>query len=227
VSSARASQRLALCPAGPSSIPVNAACRDTLTPTATHNLPRQLTTEIAMTNHRRSLTVAGVAGSFLLAACSSSSTPAAVHANTSIQKTLGNSSATGPSTASTGSGGSVAPCSLLTQAEVDAAVGQPLGPGKSTIPNYDCTWATSDFAASVSVTVSDWNAVKTSATTTGTATSVPGVGDEALSKGGGLLYVRKGDAGFLLLIGGPHIDSLPDHGLAAEKVLATAVLGRL
>jgi len=226
-SSARASQRRALCPADPSGIPVNAACRDTPTPTGTRNLPRQLTTEIAMTHHRRSLTVAGVAASLLLAACSSSSPPAAVHANPNVQKTPGISSATGPSTASTTSGGSVAPCSLLTQAEVDAAVGQPLGPGKSTIPNYDCSWATSDFAASVSVTVSDWNAVKTSATTTGTATPVPGVGDEALSKGGGLLYVRKGDAGFLLLIGGPHIDSLPDHGLAAEKVLATAVLGRL
>jgi len=48
-----------------------------------------------------------------------------------------------------------------------------------------------------------------------------------LTKGGGLLYVRKGDAGFLLLVGGPHIDSLPDHGLAAEKVLAAAVLSRL
>jgi hypothetical protein len=58
-------------------------------------------------------------------------------------------------------------------------------------------------------------------------TSVPGVGDEALYKGGGLLYVRKGNAGFLLSINGPHIDSLPDGGLAQEKVLAAAVLGRL
>ena len=79
----------------------------------------------------------------------------------------------------------------------------------------------------MSVTVSDWSAIKTSATANGTATAVSGVGDEALTKGGGLLYVRKGDAGFLLLIGGPHIDTLPDHGLAAEKVLAAAVLSRL
>jgi hypothetical protein len=185
-----------------------------------------------MTNQRRLITTVAAAGSLLLAACSSSSTPTPVHANPTIQKHAGNSSAAGPATAPTGGGGavnagSVTPCSLLTQAEVDAAVGQPLGPGKPTIPNYDCAWATSDFTASVSVTVSDWSAIKTSATTNGTATAVSGVGDEALTKGGGLLYVRKGDAGFLLLIGGPHIDSLPDHGLAAEKVLAAAVLSRL
>jgi hypothetical protein len=184
-----------------------------------------------MTNQRHLITIVTAASSLLLAACSSSTTPSAGHANPTIQKHVGNSSA-GPSTASTSSGnassgGSVAPCSLLSQAEVDAAVGQPLGPGKSTIPHYDCAWTTSDFIASVSVTVSDWSAIKTSATSTGTATAVSGVGDEALTKGGGLLYVRKGDAGFLLLIGGPHIDSLPDHGLAAEKVLAAAVLSRL
>lgn len=132
-----------------------------------------------------------------------------------------------PAGAARPAAGSGIPCSLLTQAEVDTAVGQPLGPGESTIPHYDCAWSTSDFAASVSVTVSDWSAIHTSATTNGTATSVAGVGDEALTKGGGLLYVRKGDAGFLLLIGGPRIDSLPDHGLAAEKVPAAAVLRRL
>ena len=123
--------------------------------------------------------------------------------------------------------GSVGPCALLTQAEVDTAVGQPLGPGKATIPNYDCGWSTPDFLASVSVTVSGWAEMKTAATRTGRSTAVAGVGDEALTKGGGLLYVRKGTAGFLLLVGGPKIDSSPDHGLAAEKVLATDVLGRL
>ena len=185
-----------------------------------------------MTNQRRLITTVAAAGSLLLAACSSSSTPTAAHANATIQTHIGNSSSAGSSTDATGggattNGGSADPCSLLTQAEVDAAVGQPLGPGKATIPHYDCAWATSDFTASVSVTVSDWSAIKTSATTNGTASSVPGVGDEALTKGGGLLYVRKGSAGFLLSIGGPHIDSLPDHGLAAEEVLAAAVLSRL
>lgn len=160
----------------------------------------------------RFLTTAAVASLLLLAACSSGAVG---------------------TTAAPASGGeatkakTVSPCSLLTQAEVDTAVGQPLRPGKATIPNYDCSWTTSDFSASVSVSVSDWAAIKTSATANGTATPVSGVGDEALTKGGGLLYVRKGSVGFLLLIGGPHLDAQSDHGLAAEKVLAAAVLSRL
>lgn len=191
----------------------------------TRNLPHQRTTETPMKHRSLPLIAVAVTGSFLLAACGGSSTPAGT--NTKLQEAVTGSRATGPSTTSTGSGASLSPCSLLTQAEVDAAVGQPLGAGKPTIPNYDCAWNTSDFTASVSVTVSDWNAVRTSATTNGTATPVPGLGDEALRKGDDMLYVRKGDAGFLLLIGGPHIDSLPDHGLAAAEALANAVLGRL
>lgn len=182
------------------------------------------------TEHRFLPIAAAVA--LLLAACSSNSTPAANPASPAHNRSAGDGNAvptaappvddTEPSAA-----GSIDPCSLLTQAEVDTAVGQPLRPGKATIPNYDCAWSTSDFAADVSVTVSDWTAIKTSATTNGKATAVAGVGDEALTKGGGLLYVRKGSAGFLLMIGGPHIDSQHDEGLAAEKILATAVLGRL
>jgi hypothetical protein len=172
------------------------------------------------------------AGCLLLAACSSASTPQAGQASASAHNPTPGTGIASPSTnppgGGTTTGGSVEPCSLLTQAEVDTAVGQPLGPGKATIPNYDCQWTTTDFSAGVSVTVSDWSAIKTSATANGhTPTSVLGVGDEALYKGGGLLYVRKGTAGFLLSINGPHIDSLPDGGLAQEKVLAAAVLGRL
>ncbi|MDP9116924.1 MAG: hypothetical protein M3O28_06645 [Actinomycetota bacterium] len=137
-------------------------------------------------------------------------------------------SAAATSSGGTARGSSVDPCSLLTQAEVDAAAGQALGPGKPTIPHYDCTWTTSDFAASVTLTISDWTAIKAAATGNGhPPTPVSGVGDEALTKGGGLLYVRKGSAGFLLMIAGAHLDSLPDKGLAAEKVLAAAVFGRL
>ena len=124
------------------------------------------------------------------------------------------------------------PCSLLTQAEVDTAVGQPLGAGKQTLTLQDCQWTTSDFTAGVDVTVSDWTGIKNAATANGTktATSISGVGDEALNlngSNGSLLYVRKGAEGFLLTINGPHIDGTPDHGLAQEKVLAKAVLGRL
>lgn len=188
-----------------------------------------------MTNERPrriAAAVVALAGLLLLAACSSSSTPQAGQANPSAQHaTTGDTSAppiNPPSGGGTAIGGSVDPCSLLTQAEVDTAVGQPLGPGKQVATLDDCLWTTADFTAGVDVTVSDWTAIKTAATSTGGAPSpVPGVGDEALYKGGGLLYVRKGSVGFLLTINGPHIDSLPDGGLAQEKVLAAAVLGRL
>lgn len=180
-----------------------------------------------MKTPHRFLTTAAAVGLLLLAACGGNSAPAALPANSAIDTPTGHSSADKPVGAPANNAGSVDPCSLLTQAEVDHAVGQPLRPGKATIPKYDCAWSTSDFAADVSVTVSDWAAIKASATTTGKATAVAGVGDEALTKGGGLLYVRKGSVGFLLMIGGPHINSLPDEGLAAEKVLAAAVLGRL
>jgi hypothetical protein len=198
----------------------------------THSSHPRLKMETAMPTKRFTLTTAAIAGALMLAACSSTSTPTAAHTRPSAHPAGNVTGAAGATTASAGGGVAASsgadPCSLLTQAEVDKAVGQPLGAGKATIPHYDCTWGTSDFAASVSVTVSDWTAIKTSATANGhTPASVPGVGDEALSSGGGLLYVRKGSSGFLLLIGGPHIDSSPDHGLAAEKVLAAAVLGRL
>ena len=60
--------------------------------------------------------------------------------------------------------------------------------------------------------------------------AVSGVGDEALNlngSNGSLLYVRKGSSGFLLTMNGPNIDSLADHGLAKEEVLAALILPRL
>lgn len=119
------------------------------------------------------------------------------------------------------------PCSLLTQAQVDTAAGQPLGAGKANVPLGDCSWSSSDFSANVDVTVSTWSAIKTAATANGhTPTSLSGVGDEALDNGP-LLSVRKGHTGFLLVLGGPTIDSAADHGLAQEKVLATAILSHI
>jgi hypothetical protein len=158
-----------------------------------------------------------------LAACGSSS-PAPAGAVNRVTH--------GPAAVSAPGGNAVAgtghPCALLTQAEVETAVGQRVGPGKQTSTLDDCQWTTSDFAAGVSISVSDWAGVKAAATGNGhTPRSVPGVGDDALTNGGGLLYVRKGNAGFLLTINGPHVDSLPDQGLTQEKVLATAVVGRL
>ena len=119
------------------------------------------------------------------------------------------------------------PCSLLTQAEVETAVGQHLSAGLSDPTLGDCSWSSSDFTANVDLTVSTWSAIQTAATANGhTPDPIPGIGDEALNNDG-LLSVRSGDTGFLLTIGGPTIDSSPDSGLAQEEVLAAAVLGRI
>jgi len=123
------------------------------------------------------------------------------------------------------------PCSLLTQAEVDAAVGQPLGQGKSTVAHLDCAWSSSDFGANVYLTVGDWTTVTSAASANGGApTAIAGLGDEAWTasgNNGSLVYARKGGNGLLLIIDGPQVDSLADHGVAQEKVLAAAILGRL
>jgi hypothetical protein len=171
----------------------------------------------------------------LLGACSGASSPAPTPASNGAASPADQQAsvpaASGPSSAAAGS--PVDPCSLLTQSEVDSAAGQPLGHGNQIGALDDCQWSTSDFAASVELDVGDWSAIKAKSAESGqTLTSVPGVGDEAwtLNRAGNAaeLYVRKGTTGFVLLLGGgQYIDSLSDLGLAQEKVLAAAVLGRL
>jgi hypothetical protein len=171
---------------------------------------------------------------FLLGACSGASVPAptpSANGATAAAQEPSVPAAAGP--ASPTPGGTVDPCSLLTQAEVDTAAGQPLGHGNQAGALDDCQWSTSDFAASVELEVGDWSAIKAKSAETGQSlTAVPGVGDEALTLNAAgnaaQLYVRKGSTGFLLLLSdAQYIDSLADLGLAQEKVLAAAVLGRL
>jgi hypothetical protein len=172
--------------------------------------------------------------SLLLAACSGSSVPAPSQtANGASTAPAEQASLPATATPSGPAAGSPAdPCSLLTQAEVDTAAGQPLGHGNQA-GTLVCQWSTSDFAASVELDLGDWSQIKAKATEFGQAlTSVPGIGDEALTfnqaGNAAQLYVRKGTTGFLLLLGGgEYISSLSDLGLAREKVLAAAVLGRL
>lgn len=154
------------------------------------------------------------------------------------------SSASTPAPADAATGGPLAPCSLLTQAEVDTAAGQSLGPGAQAGALDDCQWSNSDFSGSVELEVGDWSAIKAKQAgpdgllhagplgSGPTLTSVPGVGDEAwtfnAAGSSAQLYVRKGTTGFMLLLGGgQYLSSLADLGLAREKALASAVLGRL
>jgi len=168
------------------------------------------------------------AGCLLLAACGSSGHPTVAGGPGTPGATATQPGGTAPAGPAAGSPD---PCSLLTQAEVDAAVGQPLGAAQSGAEPGACQWSTADFVADVDITVADWTSIKAAATAGAhQPVAISGVGDEALNlngSNGSILYVRKGDVGFLLTINGPKIDSLPDHGLAQEQVLATAALGRL
>lgn len=92
-----------------------------------------------------------------------------------------------------------------------------------------CDYNAEGFVAGASLTMSDWDGIKGAATGGGRVipTLISGVGDEALNlngSGGSLLYVRKGNQGFLLTLNGPNIDGLADRGLSKEKDLALKIL---
>lgn len=123
------------------------------------------------------------------------------------------------------------PCALLDQAEAVSSVGEPLGPRVESAQGTagTCLYKSGNDSAFVALTVTSWDALKSFAHRSG-ATSVSSVGDEALTftdAAGSQLVVRSGSVGFRLLIHGPNIDSLPDHGLAKEKALTALILPRL
>jgi len=121
-------------------------------------------------------------------------------------------------------------CDLMGRPDAEAAVGQPLPQNTVNLTLGMCDFNAADFSAGASLTVGSWESVKGAATAGKTApASVPGVGDEALNRNGSsgsVLYVRKGSEGFLLNLHGPKIDPLPDHGLAAERDLASKIVAR-
>jgi hypothetical protein len=131
----------------------------------------------------------------------------------------------GPAATST-----VKPCDLIARSDAEAAVGQALPKTDENVTLGTCGYSATDFAAGVQFTVTTWEAVKTAAQSYAGAkppTAVNGVGDEALTRGGGSLYVRKGSRGILLVINGPQVDGLPDHGLSRVEDLARTILPKL
>ena len=191
-------------------------------PTVTHDIRRRLVA-----------TALSAAGCLLLGACSSSTTSIGTAAtrvtSTAVSQSGPTKSAAAVTSADVAATRGSDPCSVLTQADVDTAVGQPLGSGKPNAALGNCVWSSADLSASVDITVSTWLSIKNAATANGTKPappSVPGIGDTAFWAEG-FLYVQKGDAGFLLSISSPQLNSAADLGLAQAKVLATAALGRL
>ena len=124
-------------------------------------------------------------------------------------------------------------CDLLTQADSEAAVGQPLPKKTENLTLGMCDYNAEDFSAGASLTVGSWDSIKGAAT--GGAhqpQATSGIGDEALyfagsEYGGSPLYVRKGDEGFLLKLNGPKIDHMASaDAVVVEKELALKVLGK-
>jgi hypothetical protein len=138
--------------------------------------------------------------------------------------------ASAPTATGSPAASSIKACELMTQPEAEAAVGQALPKVTENGTLGMCTRSAEDFSAGADLTVGEWESMKTAATSRSAPVSVSGVGDEALNlngSNGSLLYVRKGTKGFLLVLNGPKIDHLADHGLAQEKDLASKIVSRL
>ena len=186
---------------------------------------------------RRTLICAGlVATTGALAACSGSSTPSAQVASPGVAPpaaTVAKQSDQAAVDAAVFASGIVTKrkaCDLMVRPDAEFAVGQPLPQNTVNLALGMCDFNAADFSAGASVTVGSWESVKGAATSGKSApAAIGGVGDEALNlngSNGSTLYVRRGSEGFLLEVHGPKIDHLPDHGLAAEKDLATKILAR-
>lgn len=124
-------------------------------------------------------------------------------------------------------------CDLLTQADSESAVGQPLPKRDENITLGMCGYNAEDFSAGASLTVSSWESIKNAATAGAhQPQAISGIGDEALyfagsETGGSPLYVRKGDEGFLLSLNGPKIDHMGSaDAVAVEKELALKIVGK-
>jgi hypothetical protein len=154
----------------------------------------------------------------------------------------GTSPATGsPTGAGGGGGGTVSdPCSLLTQAEVSAVVGQPVGPGTKDIEPKECDWqypADAVPSIQVSITTETGNTLADlcgpgSSALGLTVTAVSGVGDGAcfetlagLGAGTNLTFAKGGNVFTVATVLGPN--ATPDAILAADKALALAAIGHL
>jgi hypothetical protein len=149
-----------------------------------------------------------------------------------ITTACGKDSAPPPTTAAPAASAGVAgrkPCEYMARGDAEAAIELPLPNTTENVPLGMCDYMTAEFYGA-SLTVTDWVGIKNAANGAAGSkapTAVDGVGDEALTRGGGGLYVRKGTRGLLLTLNGPAVDHLPDKGLAKSKALALKILPNL
>jgi hypothetical protein len=122
-----------------------------------------------------------------------------------------------------------APCSLLTSAEVSAAVGANVGAAQP-IATTGCSWSAPHIIVTVSLwDASDWGKMKTPYPGM-SKTSVPGLGDDAFFTTMGsaekqftTLTVKKGSTAYMIKVYG----SNATDQMAKEKTLAANVLAKL
>jgi hypothetical protein len=169
----------------------------------------------------------------MAAACGSSTAGTSASAqggNAASSQIAGSSAAT-----SNGAAGAAtqAPCDLLLQSDVEAAIGQPVKADPLNNQAGMCGYhSTDNMGFGASVTVGPWDSILTAARGgPGSATPIPvsGVGDEALTNDSHShnLYVRKGSQGFLLSALSQSTLSSADGQLSLEKELALKVVAKL
>jgi hypothetical protein len=123
-------------------------------------------------------------------------------------------------------------CDLLTRADAEAAVGQPLPQNTVNLTLGMCDYNAADFSAGASLTVGSWESIKNAATSGAhQPQAISGIGDEALyfasEKGASPMYVRRGNEGFLLVLNGTRIDHMAGaDAVAVQKDLALKILKR-
>jgi hypothetical protein len=116
------------------------------------------------------------------------------------------------------------PCEYMARADAETAIELKL-PGTTERMPGTCLYSTPEYYGA-SLTLGDWESIK-KASSTAHPTAVAGVGDEALFIGGGAIYFRKGDRGFLLVINGPVVDHAADKGLAKASALAVTIAAKM
>jgi hypothetical protein len=123
-----------------------------------------------------------------------------------------------------------APCSLMTSAQVTAALGVSVGAAQP-IANTGCSWTALHMMVTVSLLdASKWDRMKTSVAGMN-RTPVSGLGDDAFyttmgsapGKELATLTVKKGSTAYLIKVYGPTVTDQ----MSAEKTLAGNVLANL
>lgn len=180
----------------------------------------------------------------LIGGCSAAAPPASVGPTGAGAGNVQPSAAPGQPTTGNGGGGAggatvTDPCSLLTQAEVSAAIGQQVGPGSSVDDSKSCDWpypASGEPTGQATIGLEDGalsDMCGSIANGLGvTVTQVSGVGDGAcfiefsgFHAGTHLTFGLGGQTFSTGVMLGP--DATSDQLLAADKALALAVLAHL